>query len=292
MPANLVGRRVLLLDALLQVVTMALSSDSTSAGRRARATCGGAGDARPRAAAASRAADARLRRRRGCVLAPVAVGRSDLRLPGDPGPAEDGAGPTRIWTCRSCSTRPTVYALSMMRERMAADVAANSKTSCSRVCCWGARRTSESRASGRCGSVTGRRSTYRVLVVVAESLEAMGDERPETIAQRSRLLEASGGSLGAHARRMRSRRCARRSWWCGGRADDARELGRDGGPASGGARAGLARDRRRRRHVRQRQRHRPFVRAGAARARDRPTLRPPERRGRLRGPGRLPPCFT
>ena len=93
MMADLVGRRVLLLDALLQVVAMALPSASAvsddwmaSAGRRARATCARvlatlARERRPLRVPpmADFGVDA------SCVLAPVAVGDVDFRLSGHPG---------------------------------------------------------------------------------------------------------------------------------------------------------------------------------------------------------------
>jgi PucR family transcriptional regulator, purine catabolism regulatory protein len=190
MLSELVGRRVLLLDALLQVVAMAPSSDNfrwaPSQGyvRALLATL--ARERRPLRVPPmldSGVDDA------GCVLAPVAVGDAIFGYLAILAPAEDGSGPTDDLDLQIVQHAANVYALSMMRERMAADVARQLKDELFEGLLLG--RTQDERVARERAMRLGYRSevTYRVLVVVAESLEALGDERPETIAQRRRLLE-------------------------------------------------------------------------------------------------------
>jgi purine catabolism regulator len=190
MLSDLVGRRVLLLDALLQVVATAPSSEhfrwAPSQGyvRALLATL--ARERRPLRVPPMQdfGVDA------SCVLAPVAVGDAIFGYLAILAPAEDGAGPGDDLDLQIVQHAANVYALSMMRERMAAEVARQLKDELFEGLLLG--RTQDERVARERAMRLGYspQVVYRVLVVVAEFLDALGDERPETIAQRRRLLES------------------------------------------------------------------------------------------------------
>src|SRR3979411_1228934 len=127
MTADLVGRRVILLDALLQVVTMAVPiHDERPAVRFTWAP----GQGYVRAVLATLARERRPLRvppmvdfgvDASCVLAPVAVGESILGYLAILASGEEGGG--EDLDLQSGQHAATVYALSMMRERTAVDVA-------------------------------------------------------------------------------------------------------------------------------------------------------------------------
>jgi purine catabolism regulator len=190
MLSDLVGRRVLLLDALLQVVAMAPVSEhfrwTPSQGyvRALLATL--ARERRPLRVPPmlDSGVDA------SCVLAPVAVGDAIFGYLAILAPAEDGAGPGDDLDLQIVQHAANVYALSMMRERMAAEVARQLRDELFEGLLLG--RTQDERVARERAMRVGYNPdvVYRVLVVVADSAEAPGDERPETIAQRRRLLES------------------------------------------------------------------------------------------------------
>jgi purine catabolism regulator len=190
MLSDLVGRRVLLLDALLQVVAVAPSSEpfewAPSQGY-------------VRALLATLARERRPLRvppmldfgvDSSCVLAPVAVGDAILGYLAILAPAEDGASPGDDLDLQIVQHAANVYALSMMRERMAADVARQLKDELFEGLLLG--RNQDERVARERAMRLGYSPefVYRVLVVVAESGETVGEDRPETVAQRRRLLES------------------------------------------------------------------------------------------------------
>jgi PucR family transcriptional regulator, purine catabolism regulatory protein len=200
MLADLVGRRVLLLDALLQVVTMAVPS----------------GDERPRSAPEGfrwapgqdyvRAVLATLARERrplrvppmadfgvdaSCVLAPVAVG--DAMLGYLAILAEGGEAAGEDLDLQIVQHAATVYALSMMRERVAAEVARQLQDELFEGLLLG--RTQDEQVARERAMRLGYNPevAYRVLVVVAQENDdenGHAEDRPETLAQRRRLLES------------------------------------------------------------------------------------------------------
>jgi purine catabolism regulator len=183
MLSDLVGRRVLLLDALLQVVAMAPISEhfqwSPSQGyvRALLATLGR--ERRPLRVPPMLdfGVDA------SCVLAPVAVGEAIFGYLAILAPTEDDLD------LQIVQHAANVYALSMMRERMAAEVARQLKDELFEGLLLG--RTQDEGVARERAIRLGYSPevVYRVLTV-ATALDASGDERPETIAQRRRLLES------------------------------------------------------------------------------------------------------
>jgi purine catabolism regulator len=190
MLSDVVARRVLLLDALLQVVAMAPVSDhfrwTPSQGyvRALLATL--ARERRPLRVPPmlDSGVDA------SCVLAPIAVGDAIFGYLAILAAAEDGAGPGDDLDLQIVQHAANVYALSMMRERMAAEVARQLRDELFEGLLLG--RTQDERVARERAIRLGYRPevAYRVLVLVAESAESPGDERPETVAQRRRLLES------------------------------------------------------------------------------------------------------
>jgi sugar diacid utilization regulator len=190
MLSDLVGRRVLLLDVLLQVVAVAPSSEqyrwTPSQGyvRALLATL--ARERRPLRVPPMLDSGVDV----SCVLAPVAVGDAIFGYLAILASAEDGAGPGDDLDLQIVQHAANVYALSMMRERMAAEVARQLRDELFEGLLLG--RTQDERVARERAMRLGYRPevVYRVLVVVAESLEAPGAERPEATAQRRRLLES------------------------------------------------------------------------------------------------------
>src|SRR6266567_1679290 len=193
MLAQLVGRRVLLLDALLQVV----ATDSEQfrwAPRQGYVRAVMATLARERRPIrvppmADFGVDA------SCVLAPVAVGDAILGYlailaEGDESAADD-------LDLQIVQHAATVYALSMMRERMAAEVARQLKDELFDGLLLG--RTQDEQVAReralRLGFNPG--IAYRVLILVAHA--ASDEDRPETPAQRRRLLESLAELCGRHS---------------------------------------------------------------------------------------------
>jgi PucR family transcriptional regulator, purine catabolism regulatory protein len=187
MLADLVGHRVILLDALLQVLALApVSQDFRWAPRQEYV----------RAVLATLARERRPIRvppmldfgvEASCVLAPVAVGDAIFGYLAILSEGDE-------LDLQIVQHAANVYALSMMRERMAADVAQQLKDELFDGLLFG-RNQDEQVARERAMRLGYTpQAVYRVVAVVAHTgLE----ERPETLAQRRRLLE----SLAEQARR-------------------------------------------------------------------------------------------
>jgi PucR family transcriptional regulator, purine catabolism regulatory protein len=193
MLAQLVGRRVLLLDALLQVV----ATDSEQF--RWAPTQGYV-----RAVMATLARERRPIRvppmsdfgvYASCVLAPVAVGDAILGYlailaEGDDSAADDV-------DLQIVQHAANVYALSMMRERMAAEVARQLKDELFEGLLLG--RTQDEQVARERAMRLGFNPgvAYRVLILVAHA--PSDQERPETPAQRRRLLESLAELCGRYS---------------------------------------------------------------------------------------------
>jgi sugar diacid utilization regulator len=208
MTADLVGRRVLLLDALLQVVTMALPVHQERPPRQSEGFTWAPQHGYVRAVLATLARERRPLRvppmadfgvDASCVLAPVAVGDAILGYlailaegggDGDPTTSED-------LDLQIVQHAATVYALSMMRERVAAEVARQLKDDLFEGLLSG--RTQDEQVARERAMRLGYNPgvAYRVMVVMAADADSThahstsaAEERPETVAQRRRLLEA------------------------------------------------------------------------------------------------------
>jgi len=190
MLSDLVGRRVLLLDALLQLVAVAPASEqfrwAPSQGYVQALLATLARERRPLRVPPmlDSGVDA------SCVLAPVAVGEAIFGYLAILAPAEDRAGRADDLDLQIVQHAANVYALSMLRERMAAEVARQLKDELFEGLLVG--RTQDERVARERAMRLGYRPevVYRVVLVVAESTETAADERPETIARRRRLLES------------------------------------------------------------------------------------------------------
>ncbi|MBV9132477.1 MAG: hypothetical protein JO318_07245, partial [Chloroflexi bacterium] len=190
MLSDLVGRRVLLLDALLQVIAMAPADDRFEwAPRQGYA----------RAVLATLARERRPLRippmtdfgvDASCVLAPVALGDAILGYLALLAESDERVGPGDDVDLQIVQHAANVYALSMMRERMAAEVSRQLKDE-----------LFEGLLSGRPQDETVAREramrlgyspdlVYRVLVLVVQSPSQLADDQPEILAQRRRLLES------------------------------------------------------------------------------------------------------
>src|SRR5919199_392909 len=187
MLADLIGRRVVLLDELLQVVCSS-AVDGQNLGWAPR-------EGYVRAVLATLARERRPLRvppmadfgvAASCVLAPVAAGDAifgylAILTEGDEGGREDV-------DLQIVQHAATVYALSMMRERMAAEVARQLKDDVFEGLLLG--RTQDEQVARERALRLGYKPevSYRVVVLVAR---ARDDEpnSPETSAQRRRLLE-------------------------------------------------------------------------------------------------------
>src|SRR5207253_2142570 len=193
--ADLVGRRVVLLDALLQVVTMSLASRDNLDATFEWAPQEGY----VRAVLAALARERRPLRvppmpnfgvQAGCVLAPVAVGDAILGYLAILTEQDDSAA--EDVDLQIVQHASTVYALSMMRERMAAEVARQLKDELFEGLLLG-RMQDEQVARERAMRLGYKPDlTYRVLLLVAEAddPDPSDDQRPETVARRRRLLES------------------------------------------------------------------------------------------------------
>ncbi len=194
MLAELIGRRVLLLDELLQVVT---ESAPLGVGRHAD---GGSFSWAPREGYV-RAVLATLARERrplrvppmadfgvnaSCVLAPVAVGDAILGYLAILAETDAGGGREDL-ELQIVQHAATVYALSMMRERMAAEVARQLKDEVFEGLLLG--RSQDEQVARERAMRLGYKPevSYRVLVIDASSGV---EDRPETAGQRRRLLES------------------------------------------------------------------------------------------------------
>ena len=203
MLAELIGRRVLLLDELLQVVT-----ESAPAGLGRHADAGSFSWA-PREGYA-RAVLATLARERrplrvppmadfgvnaSCVLAPVAVGDAILGYLAILAEIDAGGGREDL-ELQIVQHAATVYALSMMRERMAAEVARQLKDEVFEGLLLG--RTQDEQVARERAMRLGYKPevSYRVLVIDASSGV---EDRPETGGQRRRLLESLAELSAWHA---------------------------------------------------------------------------------------------
>jgi len=204
MLADLVGRRILLLDALLQVAAMAVPAGDE------RFSVDGfvwaPGQEYVRAVLATLARERRPLRvppmadfgvGASCVLAPVAVGEAILGYLAILAEAEAAGG--EDLDLQIVQHAATVYALSMMRERTAAEVARQVEDELFEGLLLG--RTQDEQVARERAMRLGYnpRLSYRVLVLTAReaavtdqgwrATERRTDERPEGIAQRQRLLE-------------------------------------------------------------------------------------------------------
>jgi purine catabolism regulator len=191
MLSDLVGRRVLLLDALLQVVAVAPASDGFAWAPR---------QGYVRAVLATLARERRPLRvppmldfgvDASCVLAPVALGDAILGYLALLAEGDEGAGPADDLDLQIVQHAANVYALSMMRERMAAEVARQLKDELFEGLLSG--RTQDEQVARERAMRLGYSPEvlYRVLVVVAQLEDGTSPaERPETLAQRRRLLES------------------------------------------------------------------------------------------------------
>jgi len=204
MLADLVGRRILLLDALLQVAAMAVPAGDE------RFSVDGfvwaPGQEYVRAVLATLARERRPLRvppmadfgvDASCVLAPVAVGEAILGYLAILAEAEAAGG--EDLDLQIVQHAATVYALSMMRERTAAEVARQVEDELFEGLLLG--RTQDEQVAGERAMRLGYnpRLSYRVLVLTAReaavtdqgwrATERRTNERPEGIAQRRRLLE-------------------------------------------------------------------------------------------------------
>jgi len=204
MLADLVGRRILLLDALLQVAAMAVPAGDE------RFSVDGfvwaPGQEYVRAVLATLARERRPLRvppmadfgvDASCVLAPVAVGEAILGYLAILAEAEAAGG--EDLDLQIVQHAATVYALSMMRERTAAEVARQVEDELFEGLLLG--RTQDEQVAGERAMRLGYnpRLSYRVLVLTAReaavtdqgwrATESRTNERPEGIAQRRRLLE-------------------------------------------------------------------------------------------------------
>lgn len=190
MLSDLVGRRVLLLDALLQVVALA----PDSAGFRWMPRQGYV-----RAVLATLARERRPLRvppmadfgvDASCVLAPVAVGDAIFGYLAILAEVDEASGSGDDLELQIVQHAANVYALSMLRERMAADVARQLKDELFEGLLLG--RTQDEQVARERAIRVGYRPDviYRVMVIVARPIDASNAERPESIAQRRRLLES------------------------------------------------------------------------------------------------------
>jgi sugar diacid utilization regulator len=198
MLADLVGRRVLLLDALLQIVTMAVPSGQAESKDFSWAPREGY----MRAVLATLARERRPLRvppmvdfgvDASCVLAPVAVGDAILGYLAILAEGDAASVEARVdLDLQIVQHAATVYALSMMRERMAAEVARQLKDELFEGLLLG--RTQDEQVARERALRLGfdPRGAYRALVLVAVSASIVSDAdplAPESIAQRRRLLE-------------------------------------------------------------------------------------------------------
>jgi GGDEF-like domain/PucR C-terminal helix-turn-helix domain len=218
MTADLVGRRVLLLDALLQVVTMALPVHDERPRRAVDDFAWAPRQGYVRAVLATLARERRPLRvppmadfgvDSSCVLAPVAVGDAILGYLAILAEGDTRAATSEDLDLQIVQHAATVYALSMMRERVAAEVARQLKDELFEGLLSG--RTQDEQVARERAMRLGYNPgvTYRVLVVMAEDAEdpppaaaagefrlgnpvqtTGGEERPEISAQRRRLLES------------------------------------------------------------------------------------------------------
>jgi purine catabolism regulator len=231
MLAELVGRRVLLLDELLQVVAMAVpervSSDSES-------FSWAPGQGYVRAVLATLARERRPLRvppmadfgvDGSCVLAPVAVGDAIFGYLAILAEHDEAGG--EDLDLQIVQHAATVYALSMMRERMAAEVARQLKDELFEGLLLG--RTQDEQVAQERAIRLGYdpRLTYRALVLVAHD----GDDRvlevpPETLARRRRLLESLAEWCGRRAPASLSSVREDELVILASASADARELGR------------------------------------------------------------------
>src|SRR5712692_1133099 len=206
MMADLVGRRILLLDALLQVVAMAVPAGDERFSVDGFVWAPGQGYVR--AVLATLARERRPLRvppmvdfgvDASCVLAPVAVGEAILGYLAILASGEATGG--EDLDLQIVQHAATVYALSMMRERTAADDARRVEDELFEGLLLG-RAQDEQVARERAMRLGyNPQVSYRVLVLTASEADTAADdqpeprrrllaeERPESTAQRRRLLE-------------------------------------------------------------------------------------------------------
>jgi purine catabolism regulator len=197
MLSDLVGRRVLLLDALLQVIAMAPASDTFEWSPR---------QGYVRAVLATLARERRPLRvppmqdfgvAASCVLAPVALGDAILGYLALLAEPDELARPGDDLDLQIVQHAANVYALSMMRERMAAEVARQLKDELFEGLLSGRPRDEQVARERAMRLGYNPDVLYRVLVLVTPSLA--GEDRPEVLAQRRRLLESLAELTGRYS---------------------------------------------------------------------------------------------
>src|SRR5258708_33933339 len=122
-----------------------------------------------------------------CVLAPVAVGEAILGYLAILASGEEAGG--EDLDLQIVQHAATVYALSMMRERTAAEVARQVEDELFEGLLLG--RTQDEQVARERAMRLGYNPQvgYSVLVLTASSADVPGDDRPESSAQRRRLFE-------------------------------------------------------------------------------------------------------
>lgn len=200
MLSDVVGRRVLLLDALLRVIAVAPASDNFT---------WAPGQGYVRAVLATLARERRPLRvppmedfgvDASCVLAPVALGDAilgylALLAAGDESHTGDDLD------LQIVQHAANVYALSMMRERMATEVARQLRDELFEGLLSG--RSQDEQVARERAMRLGYSPdvVYRVVVIVVQSdiAQPASDQRPEVLAQRRRLLEHLADLTGRRA---------------------------------------------------------------------------------------------
>jgi purine catabolism regulator len=197
MLSDLVGRRVLLLDALLQVIAVAPVDEYFVWSPR---------QGYVRAVLATLARERRPLRippmtdfgvDASCVLAPVALGDAILGYLALLAEGDERVGPADDVDLQIVQHAANVYALSMMRERMAAEVARQFKDELFEGLLSG-RPQDENVARERAIRLGySPELVYRVLVILVQSpSDRSADDAPEVLAQRRRLLESLAELVG------------------------------------------------------------------------------------------------
>ncbi|HEY3059194.1 MAG TPA: helix-turn-helix domain-containing protein [Chloroflexota bacterium] len=188
--ADLIGRRVLLLDGQLQASAMAVPSEMSSEFRWAPAPAYVSG------VLATLAGERRPLRippmadwgvEAVCVLAPVSVGEAILGYLAIL--EEQDLSPSEDVDLQVVQHAATVYALAMMRERMATEVAQQLRDELFEGLLHGRAQDEQVALERAVRLGYDPRRQYRVLVLVADDPASRGEQRPESLTRRRHLLE-------------------------------------------------------------------------------------------------------
>ena len=188
--ADLIGRRVLLLDGQLQASAMAMPSEMNSAFRWAPAPAYISG------VLATLAGERRPLRvppmadwgvEAVCVLAPVSVGEANLGYLAIL--EEQDLSPSEDVDLQVVQHAATVYALAMMRERMASEVAQQLRDELFEGLLHGRAQDEQVALERAVRLGYDPRRQYRVLVLVADDPGSRGEQRPESLTRRRHVLE-------------------------------------------------------------------------------------------------------